>query len=359
MICGNIRRITGMRYFDYSSFLTRKWDKEIVNYVALIRECKGRQELYLAQKPEKLARLVEIAKRQSTEASNAIEGIRTTNERLAKLMSDKTTPRNRDEKEILGYRHALAMVHESFEYIPIRPNYILQLHGELCRYADVPYGGEFKRTPNEIDATLPDGTRQVIFEPLQPYETPMAVESLCEQYEKAIGQYGIDPLLVIPVFIHDFLCIHPFSDGNGRMSRLLTTLLLYKSGFVVGKYISLEKKISDTKDDYYDALSDSSLGWHDGNNDDTPFVKYLLSTILAAYRDFEERVEIVSAKLPAKEAVRAAIKKKIGKFRKADIMELSPDLSTSSIEIALRALVEEGFIDRRGGGRTTFYVRKG
>lgn len=347
-----------MRYFDYSSFLTRKWDKEIVNYVALIRECKGRQELYLAQKPEELARLVEIAKRQSTEASNAIEGIRTTNERLAKLMSDKTTPRNRDEKEILGYRHALAMVHESFEYIPIRPNYILQLHGELCRYADLSYGGKFKSTPNEIDATLPDGTRQVIFEPLQPYETPMAVESLCEQYEKAIGQYGIDPLLVIPVFIHDFLCIHPFSDGNGRMSRLLTTLLLYKSGFVVGKYISLEKKISDTKDDYYDALSDSSLGWHDGNNDDNPFVKYLLSTVLAAYRDFEERVEIVSAKLPAKEAVRAAIKKKIGKFRKADIMELCPDLSTSSIEIALRALVEEGFIDRRGGGRSTFYVRK-
>ena len=347
-----------MRSFNYASFLTRKWDKEVVNYVALIRECKGRQELYLAQKPEGLARLVEIAKRQSTEASNAIEGIRTTNERLIKLMSDKTTPRNRDEKEILGYRHALAMVHESFEYIPIRSDYILQLHGELCRYADLSYGGKFKNAPNEIDAMLPDGTRQVIFEPLPPYETPMAVESLCEQYEKAIGQYGIDPLLVIPVFIHDFLCIHPFSDGNGRMSRLLTTLLLYKSGFVVGKYVSLEKKISDTKDDYYDALSKSSVGWHEDNNDDTPFVKYLLSTILAAYRDFEEKVEIVSAKRPAKEAVREAIKKKIGKFGKSDIMELCPNLSDSSIEAALKSLCAEGFIEKRGGGRSTFYVRK-
>jgi len=347
-----------MKYFDYASFLTRKWDKEIVNYVALIRECKGRQELYLAQRPEELSRLVEIAKRQSTEASNAIEGIRTTNERLAKLMGDKTTPRNRDEKEILGYRHALAMVHESFEYIPIRPNYILQLHGELCRYADVSYGGKFKSTPNEIDATLMDGTRQVIFVPLQPYETPMAVESLCEQYEKAIGQYGIDPLLVIPVFIHDFLCIHPFSDGNGRMSRLLTTLLLYKSGFVVGKYISLERKISDTKDDYYDALGESSKGWREGANDDTPFVKYLLSTILAAYRDFEERMEIVTAKLPAKEAVRKAVEKKIGKFGKSDIMELCPSLSDSSIEASLKSLCAEGFIEKRGGGRSTFYIRK-
>ena len=347
-----------MRYFDYSNFLTRAWDKEVVNYVAQIRESKGRQELYLAQKSEELSRLVEIAKRQSTEASNAIEGIRTTNERLVKLMADKTTPRNRDEKEILGYRQALALVHESFEYIPIRPNFILQLHGELCRYAELPYGGKFKNTPNEIDAIDETGKKTVIFEPLQPYETPMAVESLCEQYEKAIGQYGIDPLLVMPVFIHDFLCIHPFSDGNGRMSRLLTTLLLYKNGFAVGKYISLEKKISDTKEDYYDALSASSPGWHDGNNDDTPFVKYLLSTILAAYRDFEERAEIVSVKFPAKEAVREAVRKKIGRFIKSDIIELCPNLSDSSIEAALKSLCEEGFIEKRGGGRSTFYVRK-
>ncbi len=347
-----------MRYFDYSSFLNRKWDKETVNYVALIRECKGREEFFLAQKPQELERLVDVAIRQSTEASNAIEGIRTTNERLKKIVEEKTTPRNRDEKEILGYRRALAMVHESYEYIPIRPNCILQLHNELCRYADVSYGGKFKNSPNEIDAILPDGTKKMIFEPLRPYETPMAVESLCEEYEKAIGQYGIDPLLVIPVFIHDFLCIHPFSDGNGRMSRLLTTLLLYKSGFALGKYISLEKKIADTKEDYYDALSESSEGWREGHNDDTPFIKYILGTILAAYRDFEERVEIVSAKLPAKEAVREAIKKKLGKFTKSDIMELCANLSSSSIEAALKSLCEEGFIAKQGGGRSSFYIRK-
>ena len=343
------------KVFDYSKLASRTWDKEVLNYIGLIHEFKGRQQLYLAQKPDELDRLVELAKIQSTEASNAIEGIITTNQRLVQLMNDKTTPKNRDEEEIKGYRYALNLVHENFEYIPIRPNYILQLHQEMYQFLDVNFGGKFKDTPNEIDAVYPDGRKVVIFKPLEPYETPEAIEKICEEYGKAINQLNVDPLVAIPVFIHDFLCIHPFNDGNGRMSRLLTTLLLYKSGYVVGKYISLEKKIQITKDDYYDALSQSSKGWMKSENDDTPFVKYILGVILAAYRGFEERVDLVGTKMTAREMVEKAVKSKIGKFTKSDIMELCPEIGKGSVENSLKAMCEEGLIKREGKGRATFY----
>ena len=341
--------------FDYSKLESRTWDKEVLNYIGLIHEFKGRQQLYLAQRPDELDKLVELAKIQSTEASNAIEGIITTNQRLVQLMSDKTTPKNRDEEEIKGYRYALNLVHENFEYIPIRPNYILQLHKEMYQFLDVDFGGKFKDMPNEIDAVYPDGRKVVIFKPLEPYETPEAIEIICEEYDKAINQLNVDPLVAIPVFIHDFLCIHPFNDGNGRMSRLLTTLLLYKSGYVVGKYISLEKKIQITKDDYYDALSQSSKGWMESENDDTPFVKCILGVILAAYRDFEERVDLVGTKMTAREMVEKAVKSKIGKFTKSDIMELCPEIGKGSVENSLKAMCEEGLIKKEGKGRATFY----
>ncbi len=343
------------KQFDYSNLINRTWDKEVLNYIGLIHEYKGRQQLYLSQRPDDLDKLVELSKIQSTEASNAIEGIITTNQRFVQLMQDKTTPKNRDEEEIKGYRYALNLVHDSFEYIPIRPSTILQLHKEMYQFMDVSYGGKFKDTPNEIDAVYPDGRKVTIFRPLQPYETPNAIENICTQYEKAINSYSIDPLLVIPVFIHDFLCIHPFNDGNGRMSRLLTTLLLYKNGYVVGKYISLEKKIQLTKDDYYDALSKSSKGWIDNDHDDTPFVKYILGVILAAYRDFEERVNIIDKKMTSLEMVENAAKMKIGKFSKSDIMELCPKIGRSSVENALKVLCEKGVIKKEGNGRNTFY----
>lgn len=343
-----------MKCFDYSKLKDRKWSKEIVNYIGLIHEFKGRQQLYLEQKPEELNTLVEIAKRQSTEASNDIEGIRTTDARLIKLMNDKTSPKNRSEKEILGYRSALNLVHESFEYIPIKSNYILQLHKTMYQFMDVSYGGKYKDSQNTIE----DGDHRVIFIPLDPFETPFAIESLCDQYNKAINEYDIDPLLVIPVFIHDFLCIHPFKDGNGRMSRLLTTLLLYKNGYVVGKYISLEKKIQISKMDYYDALGDSSLGWHESKNDDTPFVKYLLGTILAAYRDFEDRVNLVSKKMTSKEMVLNAVNQKIGPFKKSDIMEYCPEIKSRTVEAALKELCDEGILTIDKKGRSTIYYKK-
>ncbi len=344
--------------FDYSQLINRRFDKEIINCIGLIHEYKGRQELFFEQKKDGLDKLVELSKMQSTEASNEIEGIVTTNQRLKKLMSDRTTPRNRSEKEIKGYRYALNMVHESFEYIPIRANTILQLHKEMYQFLDVRFGGKFKDTPNEIDAVSPDGKKVIIFKPLEPYETPEAIETICDEYDKAINKYNIDPLIVIPIFIHDFLCIHPFNDGNGRMSRLLTTLLLYRSGYAIGKYISLEKKIQITKNEYYEALQESSTNWMESTNDETPFIKYLLGTILAAYRDFEERVNLIGKKMSALEMVEKAVKSKIGKFTKNDIMELCPEIGRGSVEQSLKALCEKGLIKKEGTGRATFYNLK-
>lgn len=341
--------------FDYSKLATRCFDRETINYVGLIHEYKGRQDLYLEQKPEELDKLIELSKIQSTESSNEIEGIVTTNQRFAQLMSEKTTPRNRNEREIKGYRNALDIIHDNFDYISISPNMILQLHKELYRFSDERFGGKFKDTPNEIDAITKDGTKIVLFRPIEPFETPEAVKKLCEEYDKANNKYRIDPLIVIPVFIHDFLCIHPFNDGNGRMSRLLTTLLLYKSGYKIGKYISLEKKIQMTKADYYDALRESSREWMENKNDDTPFIKYLLGVILAAYRDFEDRVNIVGKRMFAKEMVQKAVSSRIGKFTKAEIVGLCPEISKGSVEQSLKALCDEGKIKKEGIGKATFY----
>lgn len=229
-----------MREFDYSKLKERTWDNEIMAYVAQIHEFKGKQDLYLRQKPVELNRLVEIAKIQSTESSNQIEGIITTNSRLKQLVENKTTPRNRDEQEILGYRNALNIIHESYEAIPVRSSYILQLHGELLKHTAFSYGGKFKTTPNEIDMVLENGEKIVLFKSLEPYETPSAVERLCEEYNKAFGEGIVDSLILIPNFILDFLCIHPFNDGNGRMSRLLTLLLLYRAGYIVVFYRAIE-----------------------------------------------------------------------------------------------------------------------
>ena len=346
-----------MRSFDYTKLKNKKWDSEIIRLVAQIHEYKGRQELYLKQKPAELDKLIEIAKIQSTEASNEIEGIRTTNTRLKQLYADKTTPRNRDEEEIMGYRDVLNTIHESFEYIPIRSNYILQLHRDLFSYSEKGIGGRFKNTQNYISARDSEGNEFVLFTPLAPYETPTAIEKICDEYNKAIDAGEVDALILIPIFIHDFLCIHPFSDGNGRMSRLLTTLLLYRSGYVVGKYISLESKIAKNKSLYYDALERCQHGWNENTEDVTDFIKYLLRTILAAYRDFEDRVDMVSEKLNAIDIVRRAVNNKIGKFTKSDMMELCPTIGKTSVENSLKQLTKEGVITKHGIGRATYYVR--
>ncbi len=346
-----------MRVFDYSSLEKRKWDSEIVNLLAQIHEHKGRQELFLNRKPVVLNKLVELAKVQSVEDSNKIEGIVTTAVRIKELMNQKTTPRNRDEEEILGYRDVLNTIHESYDYIPINSNYILQLHRDLYKYSEKRIGGRYKNTQNSIVQKDKDGNTVERFQPLSPYETPSAMEQICDELNIALDKKEVDSLLLIPVFIHDFLCIHPFNDGNGRISRLLTTLLLYRQGYFIGKYISLESKIEKSKDSYYIALEKSGIGWHENKENPLPFIKYILRTILAAYLDFEERVDYADEKIQTIDLVRNAVDSKLGKFTKSDMMDSVPCVGRATIKNMLKKLTEEGYIERHGKGKATYYVK--
>lgn len=346
-----------MRNFNYSKIKDIKWDSEILSLVASIYRYQGKQELYLKQRPNELEKLIDIAKIQSTESSNKIEGIVTTSVRLKQLLEEKTTPRNRNEQEIVGYRDVLDIIHENFDVIPISRNYILQMHKILYSHMNNPLAGKTKNVQNYISATYPDGHSEVLFTPLSPFETPGALDLICDEYNRVIGNFEVEPIIMIPIFIHDFLCIHPFNDGNGRLSRLLTTLLLYKNGFYVGRYISLESLIAKDKAAYYEALNKAEMNWQNGNEDVVPFIKYLLKIVLAAYKAFDNRFSIVENKLSAIEMVRKAVSQKLGRFTKQDIRELCPSLSISSIEGSLRKLVEEGELRREGVGRSTKYIR--
>ena len=301
-----------MREFNYRIIKETGWDSEILGLIAAIYKEAGKQELHLKQRPEELEKLIEVAKVQSTKASNEIEGIVTTDTRIRQLVEEKTTPKNRSEQEIAGYRDVLSIIHESFDAIPITQNFILQLHKILYSHTNNPIAGHTKNVQNYISAAYPDGHTEILFTPPAPYETPAALDRICEEYNLVMENMELEPLITIGVFIHDFLCIHPFNDGNGRMSRLLTTLLLYRNGFCVGKYISLEAKISKNMDLYYDALGASQIGWNEGNEDKLPFIKYLLGTILAAYRDFEDRFELVETKRSAVDILTLRTAKAVG-----------------------------------------------
>ena len=345
-----------MRKFNYSNLENFKWDNEIARYIAAIYYEQGKQELYLKINPVKLDKLIDIAKIQSTEKSNEIEGIYTTNTRLKQIVQKKTTPRNRDEEEIAGYRDVLNLINESYDAIPLTKNYILQLHKILYEHTESLMAGKTKNVQNYISAVHSDGTTETIFTPLAPYETEEALNIICDEYNKAISNTKIEPLILIPTFIHDFLCIHPFLDGNGRMSRLLTTLLLYRNNFVVGKYISLEADIAKHKDLYYHALRLSQDGWHSGEENNIPFIKYLLNVILSAYRDFEDRYDLVDTKGSAYESVKKAVQLLIGKFTKQDILKLCPFISSSSVEKSLKGMCEKGELRKVGAGKDSYYI---
>lgn len=350
-----------MRGFNYKKLAERSWDNEILLLCAKIHECKGRQELYVRQKPSQLGRLIEIARIQSTEASNRIEGIVTTSTRIKQLFEEKTTPKNRDEKEILGYRDVLNTIHESHNYIEVSPNHILQLHRDLLKYAGFTYGGSFKNVQNYIKETKPDGTEVIRFTPLAPYETPEAIAQICKSFTEVMSLEIVDPLILIPSFICDFLCIHPFNDGNGRMSRLLTLLLLYKCGYGIGKYISIEKQIEKTKDVYYEVLQETDFGWHEEKNDPTPFIKYILRMILVSYLEFEERVGVMEdsgVKSSAYDVVKSFTDNKLGKFTAADVLANCPSVGRTSVFNALKKLTEEGYIEKHGQRLQAFYVKK-
>lgn len=346
-----------MRKFDYND----KWENlltpEIVAQLTAIHEFKGEQNLFIESKSDTLNSLLEIAKIQSTEASNKIEGIYTSNERLKNLVLNKTMPKTRSEQEIAGYRDVLATIHDSYEFIPVRPSIILQLHRDLYKFSGKSIGGAYKNSDNIIAEEDAEGNRFVRFQPLPAWETPEAIEQICNAFDDVMGRCEADPLLIIPMFILDFLCIHPFNDGNGRMSRLLTLLILYKAGYIVGKYISIEKVIETSKDTYYEALQSSSQDWHEEKNDYAHFVRYMLGVILSAYREFYERVKVLTTSGMSKpDRIREIIKDTLGKITKTEIMHKCPDISQVTIQRTLNELVKNGNIIKIGGGRYTSYV---
>ena len=348
-----------MRIFDYSHISDALRDNDVCNLVSAIREFRGKQTLFISAKADVLKTLLEIAKIQSTAASNKIEGISTTDARLKALMSEKTEPRNRNEEEIAGYRDVLATIHESHDVIPVTPGVMLQLHRDLCKHmSQQGLGGHWKTSENVISETDASGRTRIRFQPLSAFETPDGMERLCSALRDARHAQVYDDLLLIPLFILDFLCIHPFADGNGRMSRLLTLLLLYQSGYIVGKYVSVEMAIEKSKETYYEALRASSEGWLDGANDPKPFVRYFLGLMLKCYRMFEDRVsDVVSAKMSKPERIKNAIIRQVGRFTKSQLLEICPDISETTVERTLKQFLDEGFIRRIGAGRGAAYCK--
>lgn len=346
-----------MRLFDYSEVAKSLLQVNIVNLLSSIHEFKGKQSMFIESKPDILAKMLDIAKVQSTEASNKIEGIFTSNTRLYEIVQHKAEPKTRNEKEIAGYRDVLATIHENYDYIVPRPNIILQLHRDLYAYSPSSIGGIFKNSNNVIEEQDAQGNKKIRFQPISAFETPESMRNLCDTFIDTINNTDFDPLLLIPVFILDFLCIHPFNDGNGRMSRLLTLLLLYRAGYIVGKYISIEMLIEKTKDTYYDVLKSSSVNWHENLNDYSYFVEYYLGIVLNAYKEFSTRVEYLAVKNISKtDRIKSVIEKHVGKMTKTDIINLCPDISKTTIEKALSDLVKQKVILKIGNGRYTSYV---
>ena len=345
-----------MRNFNIASEIGLLMNHNIYKLITSIHEYKGKQDLYINSKRDVLTGLVSSAKVHSTSYSNRIEGIFTTDKRVKDIVNERVEPNNRNEEEIAGYRDVLNTIHDNYEYININSNVILQLHRDMYKYSGSSIGGKYKDSQNYIGETQSDGSNKTRFVPLSPVETPIAIKELCDSYQEIIKSKEMDPLLAIPIFILDFLSIHPFNDGNGRLSRLLTLLLLYKSGYIVGKYISIEKIIEESKESYYEALEKSSVNWNDNNNDYSYFVEYYLGVILSAYREFSSRVEYITYnKLTSEDRITYIVKESEIPFNKSYLMDKCPDISETTIERSLSNLLKESKIEKISSGRYTKY----
>jgi len=317
----------------------------LLQTIRLIGEYKGKQDLYKEQSPQLLETLKQTAIIQSIESSNRIEGITAPLERIKAIAAEKTFPANRSEQEIAGYRNVLNTIHSSYENITVSSGVVLQFHRDIYALSAIP-GGKWKTTENEIAEVYPDGSKVVRFEPLSAFETPTAMDELHKFFKSEMDKSQLEPLLIIATYVFDFLCIHPFKDGNGRMSRLLSLLLLYQSGYEVGRFISLEKLIEDNKESYYEALNKSSQKWHEGKHNLIPWWEYFLGILLKAYKEFEKRVGIITTARGGKTAmVLEAIKNSSGEFTVKDLKERCPTVGIDLIRKILRIEKNEGRID--------------
>ncbi|MCX5775019.1 MAG: Fic family protein [Firmicutes bacterium] len=346
-----------MRNYDLKNETKPFLDQSFIAKIAFIFESKGRADNVSAIKPEILEHLLQSAIIESTISSNRIEGINTSDNRAREILSGSAKPANRSENEILGYQKCLKKVHKEFESIPISSAEILKLHKLLFSYQESPFAGKYKTDDNVIEETDATGKKAVRFVPTSYLEAPMELELLCSAYNDSIRKKDINPLLLIPVFVLDFLCIHPFQDGNGRMSRLLTLLLLYKNGFNIGKYISIEKAVEETKEGYYQALKNSSYDWHSGNNDTAYFGQYLLEIVIYCYKEFENRTLFIQSKESKFQRIKTFIDDNIGLITKKDIKEHCPDISVTTIELTLSTLLNQGYILKKSGGRFSSYQK--
>lgn len=321
-------------------------------------EYRGKQALFARQTPEILESLRRVAQIESTESSNRIEGVVAPRARVEALVEGEAQPENRSEQEIAGYRDALEMMHESAQHLALTVPSVLQMHRMLYRYLPVD-GGEWKRNDNRIVETNDDGSiKEVRFEPVSAKDTPEAMESFARNYARATQVPDIEPLILIPLAVLDFLCIHPFTDGNGRVSRLITMLLLYHYDYQVGRYIGVERIIEESKITYYEALKASSQKWHDGEHDPHPWLNYFWGMLIRAYDEFEERVgEVRSKKVSKSEQVRLAVERRPGLFAISDIERECPHISRDLIRNIIREMRDEGAIIVKGKGRGAKWIR--
>lgn len=331
----------------------------LLRTIRLLGEYRGKEGLFMQQTPQVLQSLRQVAIIQSTESSNRIEGIEAPPERIKKLVEHKTTPKNRSEQEIAGYRDALTTIHANHAGMPFTTGIVLQLHRDLYQFV-AQQGGRWKMTDNEISEIRSDGTKVIRFRPIPAHQTPEAMERLHTLFKEQWDRGEIDPLLLIPAYVLDFLCIHPFTDGNGRMARLMTLLLLYQAGFEVGRYISLEYLIENQREGYYDALYKSSQGWHKGEHALLPWWEYFLGVmLLAAYQEFEHRTgELTTAHGAKTELVLAAIRKLPERFRYADLAQACPNVSRPTIKRVLARLREEDAVKCVKSGRDAIWEKK-
>lgn len=346
-----------MKSFDRKYLERLVVPTNLIDPIHKLGEHKGRQRLYQEQAPEILENLRQVAVIQSTESSNRLEGITADTNRIRDLVLDKTAPRDRSEAEIAGYRDVLNTIHQSHQAMAFSPGLLLQLHRDLMKYAGKE-GGRWKSTSNDITETLPDGTKRIRFQPVVPHLTGEYMRALHEHFAGQIKEQIWQPLILHAFYVLDFLCIHPFLDGNGRMARLITVLLLYQNGFEVGRYISLERVIEQSKESYYDTLYVSSQGWHEGKHDIWPWTEYFIGVLLAAYQEFENRVgQLNSGRGSKTEMVLSAIDSMLATFGISELERACPGVSRDMIRKVLFDLRDQGKIKATGKGRGAKWVK--
>lgn len=347
-----------MHHFDYSFLDNGLLPAGLLNITLDVYTLRDRTWIKQEQFKTVFAELTAIAKVQSVKSSNEIEGIITTDERIQEIVNQNSTPRDHNEQEIAGYRDALSLIHTNFNEMDLDENEIIRLHGLMMNHVGNDFSGGYKKFDNNIIEEDQSGIRRVRFRPTSAVETPVAMEQLILAYQDARDNANVNQLLLIPCVILDFLCIHPFRDGNGRISRLLSLMLLYKNGFDVGKYISFEEQINLRKGNYYEALKYSSQGWHENQNDYAPFIMEFLTALYLCYKELDRRFFIIGEKTNKQTRVETVLLNSLTPLSKAELCKLLPDISPTTVETVLGKMVRDGKIRKIGSGRATKYIRR-